>query len=149
MGVFSDLSHVYWLWLIAAAVMLAVELASPGVFFIWLALAAMTVGAITYFVPLDWIFSLALFAVLAVAYVYFGRPYYGGKATKTDQPNLNQRQYNYVGRTYVLAQPIANGRGRLTIEDTVWEITGPDLAAGTPVKIAGIDGMTLKVAAAS
>ena len=148
MSLFNDPALFYWLWLIAAAVMLAVELASPGIFFLWLGLAAATVGGITYFLPLEWIYSLPLFACLSVAYVYFGRPYYGGKARKTDQPNLNQRQYNYVGRTYVLAQPITQGRGKLTIEDTVWDVSGPDLPTGSAVRISGIDGMTLKVIAA-
>lgn len=145
MGLFSNPTSTYWLWLIAAAVMLAIELASPGVLFIWLALAAATVGVVTYIMPLDWLVSLPLFALLAVLYVYFGRPYYGTKTRSSDEPHLNQRHYNYVGRTYVLAQPIAQGRGKLTIEDTLWDVTGPDLAAGSQVKITGIDGTTLKV----
>ena len=148
MGIFTDLSHSYWLWFIAAAVMLAVELAAPGIFFLWLALAAASVGAVTFFVPLDWLFSLPLFALLAVVYVYFGRPIYGGKPRVSDQPNLNQRQYNYVGRTYLLTDAVVQGRGKLSIEDTVWEITGPDLPAGSAVRITGIDGMTLKVTSA-
>jgi membrane protein implicated in regulation of membrane protease activity len=144
---FLEPGNSFWIWLIAAGVMLAVELALPGVFFLWLALAAATVGLVTYLWPLDWLASLPLFAVLALAYVYFGRPFYGRKSA-SDQPNLNQRHYNYVGRTYVLAEPMRDGRGKLTIEDTVWDVTGPDLAAGTPVKIVGIEGLSLRVAAA-
>lgn len=147
MGLLFDTAHSYWLWWIAAGVMLAIELAMPGVFFLWLALAAATIGAIVFVWPLDWLVSVPLFAALSLAYVYFGRPFYGRK-TQSDQPYLNQRQYNYVGRTYVLAQPIKDGKGKLVIEDTVWDITGADLPAGSQVKISGIDGMTLKVAAA-
>lgn len=146
-SVMFDASNAFWLWLIAAAVMLAFELAMPGVFFLWLALAAATVGIITYFWPLDWLIAIPLFAILSLAYVYFGRPFYGGKRA-TDEPNLNQRQYNYVGRTYVLAEAMRDGKGKLTIEDTVWDITGADLPAGSRIKITGIDGMVLKVAAA-
>lgn len=145
--VLFDTSNAFWLWLIAAAIMLAFELAMPGIFFLWLALAAATVGIITYLWPLDWLVSIPLFAVLAVASVYFGRPFYKGKRA-TDEPHLNQRQYNYVGRTYVLAQAIRDGKGKLTIEDTVWDISGPDLQAGSRIKITGIDGMLLKVAEA-
>jgi hypothetical protein len=144
MGPMFEAANSYWIWWIAAGIMLAVELALPGVFFLWLALAAATVGAIAYFWPVDWLFSIPLFAILALIYVYFGRPFYGRKSA-SDQPHLHQRQYNYVGRTYVLTEAIINGDGKLTIEDTVWDVTGPDMVAGTRVRITGIDGMTLKV----
>lgn len=137
-------SNAYWIWLIAAGIMLAIELAVPGVFFLWLALAAATVGAVAFLWPLDWMVSAPLFAALALVYVYFGRPFYGRKSV-TDQPNLNQRQYNYVGRTYVLATPLLNGEGKLTIEDTVWDVIGPDMPAGSHVKITGIEGMKLRI----
>ena len=35
-------------------------------------------------------------------------------------------------------EPIVDGRGKLSIEDTVWEIEGPDLAAGTRVKVTAV-----------
>jgi hypothetical protein len=40
-----------------------------------------------------------------------------------------------------------NGRGKLTIEDTVWQIEGPDMEAGTRVKVTAVNDMTLVVAA--
>ncbi len=144
MGPLFEAANGVWIWWIAAGIMLAIELAAPGVFFLWLALAAATVGAIVYVWPLEWLYSVPLFAALSLIYVYLGRPYYGRRST-TDQPNLNQRHYNYVGRTYTLTEPIANGQGKLTIEDTVWDVVGPDIAAGSRVKIAGIEGMVLKV----
>ena len=52
-----------------------------------------------------------------------------------DNPYLNRRQMGYVGRSFTLKEPIVDGRGKLTIEDTVWEIEGPDLAPGTRVKV--------------
>jgi membrane protein implicated in regulation of membrane protease activity len=53
----------------------------------------------------------------------------------------------YVGRSFTLNQPIVNGRGKLTIEDTMWEIEGPDLAAGTRIKVTAVKDMTLVVEA--
>jgi inner membrane protein len=147
MGPLFEAANGVWIWWIAAGIMLAIELAAPGVFFLWLALAAATVGAIVYVWPLEWLYSVPLFAALSLIYVYLGRPYYGRRST-TDQPHLNQRHYNYVGRTYTLTEPIANGQGKLTIEDTVWDVAGPDLAAGSRVKIAGIEGLVLKIEAA-
>ena len=40
-----------------------------------------------------------------------------------------------------------NGRGKLTIEDTVWQIEGPDMQAGTRITVTGVNDMTLVVAA--
>jgi inner membrane protein len=62
-----------------------------------------------------------------------------------DNPYLNRRKMGYVGRTFTLKEPIVDGRGRLTIEDTVWEIEGPDLSAGARVKVTAVSGMSLIV----
>jgi inner membrane protein len=134
----------HWLWLIAAGVMLLLELALPGFFFLWLALAAATVGVNLFFFDFSWLTSVLSFAALSVIYVYLGRPWYGAKR-QSDQPNLNQRYMNYIGRTYVLKQPIIDGAGKLTIEDARWDIEGPDMAAGAQVKVLAADGTRLKV----
>ena len=57
------------------------------------------------------------------------------------------RQLGYVGRSFTLKQPIVNGRGKLTIEDTVWEIEGPDMEAGTRIKVTAVNDMMLVVEA--
>jgi membrane protein implicated in regulation of membrane protease activity len=48
----------------------------------------------------------------------------------------------------VINEPIADGFGRVTLGDTVWRISGPDLAAGRKIRIIGADGPVLKVEAA-
>jgi hypothetical protein len=53
-----------------------------------------------------------------------------------------------VGRSFTLDQPISGGRGRLTIGDTIWMATGPDLPAGARVTVTGADGAVLIVASA-
>jgi membrane protein implicated in regulation of membrane protease activity len=63
-----------------------------------------------------------------------------------DNPHLNRRQMGYVGRTFTLKEPIVDGRGKLTIEDTVWEVEGPDIPAGTRIKVTAVSGMSLIVA---
>jgi inner membrane protein len=134
----------YWIWLIAAAVMLFIELAAPGLFFLWLALAAATVGVNLFFFDFSWVTAVLSFAALSVIYVYLGRPWYSAKRA-SDQPNLNQRYMNYVGHSFVLKEPIVNGMGKLTIEDTRWDIEGPDMVAGARVKILSASGARLKV----
>jgi inner membrane protein len=130
-----------WFWWIVAGILLFVELMAPGVFFMWLAFAAASVGIVTYFFALTWQIEALLFAGFAIAYVYLAAPWYSkNKHLDSDQPNLNQRIYGFVGKSYVLVEPIVNGHGKLNIDGSRWELLGPDLAAG-----AGVEGLKLRV----
>ncbi len=136
-----------WTWLVMAAMLLLLELLLPGVFLIWLAVAAALTGIADYLLDMPWQAELLLFALLSVIAVFSGRRYYKGPGMEpADNPYLNRRQMGYVGRTFTLREPIVDGRGKLAIEDTVWEIEGPDLAAGTRIKVTAVHGMSLIVA---
>lgn len=137
-----------WVWFVAAGIFLMLELLSPGVFLIWLGIAAALTGLIDNVHDLPWQGELVVFAILSVIAVAGGRRFYKGPAMEPqDNPHLNRRQFGYVGRSFTLGQPIVNGRGKLTIEDTVWQIEGPDMEAGTRVKVTAVNDMTLVVAA--
>jgi len=58
---------------------------------------------------------------------------------------LNRRAEQLVGRVVALDQPIVAGTGRAKVDDAFWVVAGPDLPAGTPVRVVAVDGMTLKV----
>ena len=140
------LSH--WSWWIAAIVLILLELAAPGVAFLWLGIAAGIVGALVYVVPdMDWKNQLAVYAVLAVVSVVLSRRYLRAHPLETDRPHLNRRGESYIGRVFTLDQDIAGGGGTMKVEDSRWQVTDPDLPAGTKVKVTGIDGATLQVEA--
>ena len=135
-----------WFWWITAGILLFVELMAPGVFFMWLALAAASVGAVVYFFDLSWQLEALLFAGFALAYVYLAAPWYSkNRIHASDQSNLNQRIYNHVGKSFVLVEPIVDGHGKLNIDGTRWEVLGPDLAKGAHVHVTGVEGMKLRV----
>ncbi|MCA3556599.1 NfeD family protein [Aestuariivirga sp.] len=137
-----------WVWFVAAGILLLLELLSPGVFFIWLGIAAALTGVTDNVLDMPWQGELLVFAMLSAMAVIGGRRFYKGPAMEPkDNPHLNRRQFGYVGRSFTLGQPIINGRGKLTIEDTVWQIEGPDMEAGTRVKVTAVNDMTLVVAA--
>jgi membrane protein implicated in regulation of membrane protease activity len=49
---------------------------------------------------------------------------------------------------FTLEKPIVDGVGTIRIEDTVWRVSGPNLPAGSRVKVASADGADLAVEAA-
>ena len=138
-----------WNWWILGFVLLALELAAPGVFLIWIGLAALVLGAAS--LPLwdqplwSWQIQLLLFAVLSVVITLVGRRYYGSDDGRSDQPLLNRRGESLVGRTATLAEPIREGRGRIRLDDTWWPVSGPDLPAGMRVRVAQWSGSELIV----
>lgn len=141
---FMVLGH--WVWWVLVGLLLIFELMLPGVFFIWLAIAAAGVALIDGIFDLGWQYELLLFAVLSLVSVFVGRAMLKRrKADDSDSPHLNRRMDGYVGKRFTLEEPISDGRGRITIEGTVWEVTGPDTPKGAHVKVTGIDGLRLVV----
>jgi membrane protein implicated in regulation of membrane protease activity len=55
--------------------------------------------------------------------------------SESDQPDLNRRGAQLVGRTAVVAEAIDGGRGKVRVGDTVWPAEGPDMPAGRAVRI--------------
>ncbi len=63
----------------------------------------------------------------------------------SDQPLLNQRSAQYVGKTFTLVDPLQGGTGRIKLGDSTWKVEGPDAPVGSQVRVIGYDGPTLKV----
>lgn len=137
--------QTFWYWLIGGVLLCALEAFSPGMFFLWVGVAALATGLLLILVDLSLAWSLPVFGALAIAAVLVGRRFYGAAEKESDQPFLNRRADAMVGRTYVLAQPIKSGEGRLVVNDTQWRVRGPDLPAGTKVRVTGVEEATYLV----
>lgn len=137
-----------WSWWVAGLVLLAAEMIMPGFFLVWIGLAALVVGVLSliFWDAAFWIWELQaiLFALLAVAATFIGRRLTLRNDT-TDEPFLNQRGASLIGRTATLREPIREGRGRIRLDDTMWQVMGPDLPAGTQVKVVSSNGRDLTV----
>jgi len=139
----------FWHWWVAAVVLLILEVFAPGAFFLWLAIAAGVLGLVVMAVPaMAWDMQLLVFAVLSVAAVVLGRVWLKRHPIGTDRPTLNRRGDQYVGRVFTLDEPVINGFGKIRVDDTTWKIRGDDCAAGSRVRVVGVDGTTLLVDAA-
>jgi membrane protein implicated in regulation of membrane protease activity len=141
-----------WSWWILGLILLAAELALPGVFLIWIGAAAIVVGALSLALWTaaiwHWQVQLLLFAVLSIAFALAGRRFYAGRNQTSDEPLLNRRGESLVGRTAILAEPISEGRGRIRLDDTWWPVMGADLPAGARVMVIAASGRDLTVEAA-
>ena len=135
-----------WYWLVLAAVLGVIEIAVPVMFCIWLAAAALGAAAIAWRYPgLSWEHQALIFAALAVASVALGRTAFARTGPTESGRRLNRRAESYVGRMFTLEGAIVDGRGRLKVDDTVWLVEGPDLPAGTRVRVTGADNTLLRV----
>ena len=138
-----------WSWMIAAAVLFALEVMVPGFFLLWFAAAAAVVGLLVLAVPLAFSWQILAFCGVSVLSVLLGRALWGSyRGEVSDKPLLNQRARQLIGRNFVLATPIQSGRGRITAGDTLWSVKGPDMPAGAPVRVVDADGTVLIVEAA-
>ena len=59
---------------------------------------------------------------------------------------LDGRGEQMRGRDGVLAEAIVQGRGRMRIGDSLWPVQGPDLPAGSQVRVTAVQGIVLQVA---
>jgi hypothetical protein len=86
-----------------------------------------------------------IFAVLAIASVALGRTAFAHTRASVSDRHLNRRAESYIGRMFTLDGAIVDGRGRLKVDDSVWLVAGPDLPAGTRVRVTGAENTLLRV----
>ena len=143
----SWLEHiVFWHWWILAGLLLILELTAPAFLFLWLGIAAAAVGLILLVFPSIGIETqLVLFAIASIVAVVAWRKYRESRPVTTDQPNLNRRGHQYIGRVFLLTDSIDNGVGKVTVDDSTWKVKGPDLPAGTHVKVTDVEGTVFMV----
>ena len=67
--------------------------------------------------------------------------------SRSDEPELNQRAAQAIGRIYVVEEAIVAGRGKVRIGDTLWPVEGRETPAGTPVRVTAVNGTVLRVEA--
>ena len=142
-----DSNVVFWHWFVLGVILITIEMFVPGAFFLGMGIAAIIVGVVVW---VDMSLSLAIqvlcFAVLSLVSVPVLRHFLKTRPIKSDQPLLNRRGEQYVGRHFTLSEPIVNGRGKIRVDDSTWKIRGADCEAGSTVTVTGVDGVVLVVA---
>ena len=137
---------VYWHWWVLGVVLVILEIFSPGAFFLWMGISAGVVGLILLVAPeMAWTIQLLLFALFSVVSIVLWNKRLKSHPIETDQPALNRRGEQYVGRVFTLEEPVVNGQGKIQVDDSTWKITGSDCVSGTQVRVIGVDGVVLQV----
>ena len=136
-------THGAWSWIVAGLILLGLELVVPGGVLVWLGAAALVTGLSALFVNIFWPLQFVIFGVLALVSIWLWLRF-RGPGVASDRPFLNQRAHRFIGQEAVLDEPIRDGFGRLSLDDTVWRVQGPDLAAGSKVRIVEAHGALLK-----
>lgn len=144
MGWLDTVDH-HWFWLAIGLFLAAAEMAVPGVFLIWLGLAAMITGLLTWVLPIGVPLQVGIFAVLSVASVWAGRNYLRANPIAEADPAMNRRTSRLAGEVATVTEAISDGQGRIHHGDSEWIARGPDMPAGSRVRIVGADGAVLLV----
>ena len=132
-------------WLVAALALGVAELFIPGVFAIFLAIAAAIVGVAVLVMPgLPIAAQIAAFAVWSVVTVLVGKRWYVDFPIESSDPRLNDRAARMIGEVVVVEVAIGPDGGRVRVGDGSWPARGAAAAVGERVRIAEIrDGVVM------
>jgi membrane protein implicated in regulation of membrane protease activity len=134
-----------WNWLILALILYGLEAVVPGVNMVWFGTAALVVGLLVFATSITWPWQLVVFAAISICTAFVVRRFARSNAHVSDAPDLNVRGSQYIGREFVVAEPIQGGRGRVKVGDTLWQAEGADAPAGTRVRVTAVNNTVLKV----
>lgn len=137
--------EAHWIWLTLGVLLAGLEMLVPGVYLIWLGIAAIITGVLTGLLHLSLPAQVLDFVFLALIIAFSARRWLRDSPIVSADPLLNRRGARMVGETAVVVQAIEHGSGRVHIGDSEWIARGPDTAAGERVRITGSQGATLLV----
>jgi len=89
--------------------------------------------------------QLIVFSVLSLVSIVLAKKFIRTQTHTSEQPLLNRRGHQYVGRQFTLEEPIVNGQGKIRVDDSTWKVNGSDCDAGAVVRVTGVDGVVLRV----
>ena len=137
--------QTHWIWLTLGVVLAGAEMLIPGVYLIWLAMAAIITGALTAVLDMSLPYQVVNFVSLALIFAFSARRFLRDRPIESSDPLMNRRGARMVGEAATVVQAIEGGSGRVKLGDSEWIAHGPDIAAGERVRIKGSEGAILLV----
>lgn len=142
---FLDGIDAHWVWLTLGLVLAALEMLVPGVYLIWLALAAIATGVLTFAFDLGTPMQIVDFVFLSLIAVFSAKRLLRDRPIESPDPLMNRRGARLVGESALVVTAIAHGSGRVRLGDSEWNVRGPDVPSGERVRVTGSEGATLLV----
>ncbi len=139
------MSHAAIFWAVLALVLIGLETAAPGILLLWFGFAAAGVFLLVLGFHLSTPAQMMLFVLLSFISVAVYWKFFRKAGERTDQPLLNRRQEQMLDRVFSLESAIVNGEGRIKVGDAFWQVQGPDLPQGTPIRVVGVEAGVLRV----
>ncbi|MBR0673559.1 NfeD family protein [Neoroseomonas soli] len=133
------------IWILVGLLLLGAETILPGVFLLWIGIAAVGTGLMRLVVTPPFWMTVTVFIVLLAAGIAVALRL---RRAEHPRPRVNTPDSGLVGRLGVLVEPGLAGP-RVRVGDSDWSARLPrDVAespAGTRVRVEGVDGTTLVV----
>ncbi len=141
--------EVVYFWAGLGLLLMAAETFAPGAFLLWFGFAALALAGVVFLFPgITPLWQAVLFSVLSLLSLFVYRRWFRGSGPRSEQPLLNRKGAQMVGRTFVLDQPIVDGFGKIRVNDALWTVAGEAMPAGARVTVVDVDGLTLRVRSA-
>lgn len=139
----------YWIWAAIGLLLAAAEILAPGVYLIWLAVAALATAGLTFVLDPGVPLQIVNFVFLSLIIAFSARRILRDTPIFSADPLMNKRGARLVGETAVVVQDFQGGSGRVRLGDSEWLARGIDLQVGERVRITGNEGSILLVAPAN
>ena len=143
---FFDGMDAAWVWVAVGLALGALEMVVPGVYLIWLAVAALITGALTFVLDLGVAVSVINFVFLSLIMVYSAKRFLRDRPIVSADPMLNDLGGRMIGEIVMVVRAIDGGEGRVKVGDSEWIARGPDTPVGTRMQVTGTKGPILTVA---
>jgi membrane protein implicated in regulation of membrane protease activity len=140
-----------WIWIVIGICLAIAEIFAPGTLLLWAGVAAVALGfglaagEIVGMQPWGWQGEVLAFVLLACVSILVGLKLRHRRPEPLATTDVNVGSAKLIGTRATLETAILRGRGTIRLGDTLWQVTGPDLPAGAPVRVASSDGIVLTV----
>lgn len=132
----------HWVWFILGALLAIAEIIVPGIFLIFIAIAALLTGLVTLIFDPGAPVQFIVFAIFSLIAVYGGRIWYAKHDVESSDPMLNDRGARMVGQIVTIIEAVDENGGRVRVGDSEWPARGTSLKPGDKGKISNVtDGI--------
>ena len=134
------LNHIDWI--ILGLILSILEMLLPGIFLIWIGIAAFLTSIVVYF-GAGLYLQIVAFAVFSIITTILGKKAYD----KLDVKNsINQKSVDLIGEEVTLLFDVEDGKSRVKLADSQWTVkTSENLKKGDKVRVVKVNGNILFV----